>query len=102
LGKRRLADQGRTRVSVVSVQVLARVVTRPGLLLPWSMHKTSSPSLKLPTCVVVKGFRRLDPEIWCTQVGSISQPEPETNLWFCHVKFPNLDAISRYVVEGLV
>jgi hypothetical protein len=48
LGKHRLADQGRTRVSVVSAHVLARVVTRPGLLLPWSMHKTSSPSLKLP------------------------------------------------------
>jgi hypothetical protein len=48
LDKRRLADQGRTRVSVVSARVLACVVTRPGLLLPWSVHKTSSPSLKLP------------------------------------------------------
>jgi hypothetical protein len=48
LGKRWRADQGRTRVRVVSARVLARVVTRPGLHLPWSVHKTSSPSLKLP------------------------------------------------------
>jgi hypothetical protein len=48
LGERRRADQGRTRVCVISVRVLARVVTRPCLLLPWSVHKTSSPSLKLP------------------------------------------------------
>ena len=48
LGERRCADQGRTRVHVVSAWVLACVVTRPCLLLPWSVHKTSSPSLKLP------------------------------------------------------
>jgi hypothetical protein len=47
LGKRRLADQGRTCVSVVCARVLAHVVTRPGLLLPWSVHKASSASLKL-------------------------------------------------------
>jgi hypothetical protein len=34
---------------------------------------------------VVKGFGRLDPEIWRTQVGFVSQPEPEANPWFSHV-----------------
>ena len=48
LGERRRADQGRTRVPVHSSQVLARVVTHPSLLSPWSVHKTSSPPYKLP------------------------------------------------------
>jgi hypothetical protein len=48
LGERRRADQGRTRVSVRSTRVLARVVTHPSLLSPWSVHKTSSPPYKLP------------------------------------------------------
>jgi hypothetical protein len=48
LGERRRADQGRTRVPVRSAQVLARVVTHPSLLSPWSVHKTSSPPYKLP------------------------------------------------------
>jgi hypothetical protein len=43
LGERRRADQGRTRVRVDSARVLARVVIHPSLLLPWSVHKTSSP-----------------------------------------------------------
>jgi hypothetical protein len=47
LGERRRADQGRTRVYVSSARVLARVVTHPSLLLPWSVHKTSSPPYKL-------------------------------------------------------
>jgi hypothetical protein len=33
LGEHRRADQGRTRVCVVSTRVLARVVTHPSLLL---------------------------------------------------------------------
>jgi hypothetical protein len=45
---RRGCEEGRTRVRVVSARVLARVVTRPCLLLPWSVHIASSPSLKLP------------------------------------------------------
>jgi hypothetical protein len=48
LDERRRADQGRTRVCIASARVLTRVVTCPCLLLPWSVHKTSSPSLKLP------------------------------------------------------
>ena len=48
LGERRRADQGRTRVRVHSARVLARVVIHPSLLLPWSVHKTSSPPYKLP------------------------------------------------------
>jgi hypothetical protein len=102
LGKRQRADQGRTRMRVVSARVLSRVVTRPGLLLPWSVHKTYSPSLRL---LILCGGQRilcLDPEIWCTQVGSVSQPKPEANLWFCCIKNLNTNAISRYVVEGLV
>jgi hypothetical protein len=47
LGERRRADQGRTRVPVRSTQVMARVVTHPSLLSPWSVHKTSSPPYKL-------------------------------------------------------
>jgi hypothetical protein len=48
LGERQRADQGRTRVLVHSARVLARVVIHPSLLLPWSVHKTSSPPYKLP------------------------------------------------------
>jgi hypothetical protein len=58
LGERRHADHGRTRVCVVSVRVLARVVTGPCLLLPWSVHKTSSPSLKPP---ILCGGQRIWP-----------------------------------------
>jgi hypothetical protein len=58
LGERRRADQGRTRVRVVFARVLARVVTRPFLLLPWSVHKTSSHSLKL---LILCGGQRIWP-----------------------------------------
>jgi hypothetical protein len=37
------------------------------------------------SCVGVIGFGLLVPKIWSSQVGSISQPEPEANLWFCRV-----------------
>jgi hypothetical protein len=47
LGERRRADQGQTRVHVHSVRVLACVFIHPSLLLPWSVHKTSSPPYKL-------------------------------------------------------
>jgi hypothetical protein len=47
LGERQRADQGQTRVRVHSARVLERVVIHPSLLLPWSVHKTSSPSYKL-------------------------------------------------------
>jgi hypothetical protein len=57
LGERRGADQGRTRVCVSSARVLARVVTHPSLLLPWSVHKTSSP-YKLP---IMCGGQRIWP-----------------------------------------
>jgi hypothetical protein len=65
-GERRRADQGRTRVPVRSAQVLARVVTHPSLLLPWSVHKTSSPPYKLPILcgghrILPTGFRDLEP-----------------------------------------
>jgi hypothetical protein len=60
LGKRRRADQGRTCAHVVSARVLAHVVTCPGLLLSWSVHKTSSPSLKL---LILCGGQR----IWSTR-----------------------------------
>jgi hypothetical protein len=58
LGERRRADQGRTRVRVSSARVLARVVTHPCLLLPWSVHKTSSPPYKLP---ILCGGQRIWP-----------------------------------------
>jgi hypothetical protein len=48
LGERQRADQGRTRVRVHSARVLAHVVIHPSLLLPWAVHKTSSPPYKLP------------------------------------------------------
>jgi hypothetical protein len=59
VGQRRHADQGRTRVRIVSARVLAHVVARPRLLLPLSVHKTSSPSLKIP---ILYGGQR----IWST------------------------------------
>jgi hypothetical protein len=67
LGERRRADQGQTRVPVRSAQVLARVVTHPSLLSPWSVHKTSSPPYKLPILcgghrILLTGFRDLEPE----------------------------------------
>jgi hypothetical protein len=52
LGERRRADQGRTRVRVHSTRVLVRVVIHSSLLLPWSVHKTSSPPYKLPILCV--------------------------------------------------
>jgi hypothetical protein len=58
LDDRRRADQGRTRVPVRSAQVLARVVTHPSLLSPWSVHKTSSPPYKLP---ILCGGHRIFP-----------------------------------------
>jgi hypothetical protein len=65
-GERRRADQGRTRVPVRSAQVLARVVTHPSLLSPWSVHKTSSPPYKLPILcgghrILPTGFKDLEP-----------------------------------------
>jgi hypothetical protein len=103
LGERWRADHGRKRVCVASTRVLARVVTHPSLLLSWSVHKTSSPSYKLPILWGgVKGFGLMVPKIWSTQAGSVSQPEPESNPWFCHVYGLNPNAIFRYVVEGLV
>jgi hypothetical protein len=48
LGELWPVDHGRTRGGVVFALVLARVVTCPGLLFPWPVHKTSSPPLKLP------------------------------------------------------
>jgi hypothetical protein len=58
LGERRRADQGRTRVCVSSTRVLARVVTHPSLLMPWSVHKASSPSYNLP---IMCGGQRICP-----------------------------------------
>jgi hypothetical protein len=57
LGERQRADQGRTRVPVRSAQVLARMVTHPSPLSPWSVHKTSSPPYKLP--ILCRGHRIL-------------------------------------------
>jgi hypothetical protein len=57
LGERRCADQGRTRACIFA-RVLARVVTHPSLLLPWSVHKTSSPLYKLP---IMCGGQRIWP-----------------------------------------
>jgi hypothetical protein len=67
LGERRRADHGRTRVPICSAQVLARVVIHPSLLLPWSVHKTSSPPYKLSIMcgghrILPTGFRDLEPE----------------------------------------
>jgi hypothetical protein len=66
LGERRRADQGRTHVPVRSAQVLARAVTHPSLLSPWSVHKTSSPPYKLQILcgghrILPTGFRDLEP-----------------------------------------
>jgi hypothetical protein len=67
LGECRRADEGRTRARVHSAQVLARVVIHPSLLLPWSVHKTSSPPYKLP---ILYGGHRIWPtgfkdlELW--------------------------------------
>lgn len=58
LGDHRCADQGRAFVFVSSARVLARVVTHPSLLLPLSVHKTSSPSYKLP---IMCGGQRIWP-----------------------------------------
>jgi hypothetical protein len=85
LGKRRRADQGRTRVRVHSAQVLARVVIHPSLLFPWSVHKTSSPPYKLPIMcgghrILPTGFKDLEPWNW-----SVSLPEPKANPGFCRV-----------------
>jgi hypothetical protein len=48
LGELWPADHGRTRGGIASAPVLACVVTCLGLLLPWPVHETSSPPLKLP------------------------------------------------------
>jgi hypothetical protein len=48
LGELWPANHGLTRGGVASTLIVARVVTCPSLLLPWPMHKTSSPPLKLP------------------------------------------------------
>ena len=85
LGERRRANQGQTRVRVHSAQVLARVVIHPSLLLPWSVHKTSSPPYKLPILCGVIGFCLLVSKIWSSEVWFVSQPEPEANPWFCRV-----------------
>jgi hypothetical protein len=67
LGERRHADQGRTRVRVHSSRVLVRVVIHPSMLLPWSVHKTSSPPYKL---LILCGGHRIWPtgfkdlELW--------------------------------------
>ena len=66
LGERRRADQGRTHVPVRSAQVLARAVTHPSLLSPWSVHKTSSPPYKLPILcgghrILPTGCRDMEP-----------------------------------------
>jgi hypothetical protein len=66
LGERRRANQGRTRVRVHSAQVLACVVIHLSLLLPWSVHKTSSPPYKLPILcgghrIFPTGFHDLEP-----------------------------------------
>jgi hypothetical protein len=37
------------------------------------------------SCVGIIGFGLLVPKIWSSQVGSVSQPEPEANLRFCRV-----------------
>jgi hypothetical protein len=58
LGERRRVDHGRTRVCVFSAWVPARVVTDPSLLLPWSVHTTSSPSHKL---LIMCGGQRIWP-----------------------------------------
>jgi hypothetical protein len=66
VGERQRAHQGRTRVHVRCVQVLACVVIHPSLLSPWSVHKTSSPPYKLPILcgghrILPTGFRDLEP-----------------------------------------
>jgi hypothetical protein len=85
LGERRRADQGRTCVRVHSARVLACVVIHPSLLLPWSVHKTSSPPYKLPILWGVIGFGLLVSKIWSSEVWFVYQPEPEVNLRFCRV-----------------
>jgi hypothetical protein len=85
LGERRRADQGRTRVPVRSAQVLARVVTHPSLLSPWSVHKTSSPPYKLPILCGVIRFFLLVSEIWSPEIRSVSLLRPEANPGFCRV-----------------
>jgi hypothetical protein len=56
---------------VVFVPLLMRVVTCPILLLPWLVHKTASPPLKLPFLCGVRGFFLMEQEIWCTRVGYV-------------------------------
>jgi hypothetical protein len=85
LGERRRADQGRTRVRVHSSRVLARVVIHPSLLLPWSVHKTSSPPYKLPILCGVIGFCLLVSKIWSPEIWYVFLPEPEANPGFCRV-----------------
>jgi hypothetical protein len=48
LGELWHADRGRTRGGVAYALVLVRIVTCPGLHLPWPVDKTSSHPLKLP------------------------------------------------------
>jgi hypothetical protein len=85
LGERQRADQGRTRVPIRSAQVLARVVTHPSLLSPWSVHKTSYPPYKLPILCGFIGFCLLVAEIWSPEIRSVSLLKPEANLGFCRV-----------------
>jgi hypothetical protein len=102
LGEHRRADQGRTRVHVHSAQVLASVVIHPCLLSPWSVHKTSSPSYKLPILcgghmILPTGFKDLEP--W-NPVCLPARTRGKSRVLSCQGSRPN--AIFWHVIEGLV
>jgi hypothetical protein len=101
-GERRRADQGRTRVPVRSAQVLARMVTHPSLLSPWSVHKTSSPPYKLPILcgghrILPIGCRDMEPG---NPVCLPAQTRGKSRVLSCLGSRPN--AIFWHTTEGLV
>jgi hypothetical protein len=102
LGELWPADQGRTRGGVVSTRVLARVVTRPGLLLPWLVHKTSSPPLKQP--ILCGGQGILLTKSWdmvhSSGICHTAQTRGKSLVLSCQNSKSR--CISIYVVEGLV
>jgi hypothetical protein len=102
LGELWHADHGQTRASIASAPVLARVVTCPSLLLPWPVHKTSSPPLKLPILCGGQGILSTETRDTAHSSGVYLTAQIRDKSQVCHVKSSSFDANFRYVVEGLV
>jgi hypothetical protein len=78
-----------TRVEHVCTFILPKFWRVLSLIRACSCLGQCTKPLLLPisyrSCVGIIGFGLLVPKIWSSQVGSVSQPEPEANLQFCHV-----------------